>query len=75
MKQEKKVLAGTYIHNVSVDDSGIYFWAADKGEFHCIDLDGVNDTIILHGGDFSIIAALTFTIWASEKIKTARAIR
>ena len=49
---KEKVLAGTYIHNVSADDSGIYFWAADKGEFHCIDLDGVNDTIILHGGDF-----------------------
>ena len=26
---KEKVLAGTYIHNVSVDDSGIYFWAAD----------------------------------------------
>lgn len=49
---KEKVLVETYIHNVSVDDSGIYFWAADKGEFHRLDLDGDNDTIILRGGDY-----------------------
>jgi len=48
----EKVLIETYVHNVSVDDSGIYFWAVDKGEFHRLDLDGGNDTVILRGGDF-----------------------
>ena len=48
----EKVLTETYVHNVSVDDTGIYFWVADKGEFHRLDSDGGNDTVILHGGDF-----------------------
>lgn len=48
----EKGLIETYVHNVSVDDSGIYFWAADKGEFHRLDPDGDNDTIILRGGDY-----------------------
>jgi hypothetical protein len=49
---EEKVLADTAVHNVSVDDTGIYYWAVDKGEFHRMDLDGSNDSVILQGGDF-----------------------
>lgn len=49
---EQIILVQTYVHNVSVDESGVYYWAVDKGEFHCLDLDGGNDRIILRGGDF-----------------------
>ena len=48
---EYSLLAQTYVHNVSVDDSGIYYWAVDKSEFHVIDADG-NDTVVLKGGDY-----------------------
>lgn len=47
-----QVLVETYVHNVSVDDSGIYFWAFDRGEFHCLDLDGGNDRVIIRDGDY-----------------------
>ena len=49
---EEKILADTYIYNVTVDGTGIYFWAVDNGEFHRMDLDGSNDSIIVRGGDF-----------------------
>jgi len=49
---EEKILVDTYVHNVSVDDSGIYYWAVDEGEFRSINLDGSNDRLILRGGDF-----------------------
>jgi len=49
---EAKVIVETYVPNVTVDDSGIYFWAADRGEFHCLDLDGGNDRVIIRGGDY-----------------------
>jgi hypothetical protein len=48
----EKVLVETAVHNVSVDDSGIYYWAVDKGEYRCMNLDGSNDRLILRGGDF-----------------------
>jgi hypothetical protein len=48
----EKVLFETYVPNVSVDDSGIYFWATDRGEFHRLDLDGGNDRVIIRGGDY-----------------------
>lgn len=48
----EKALINTYVHNVSVDDNGIYFWAVDKGEFHHMDLDGGNDRVIIRGGDY-----------------------
>ena len=49
---EEKVLADTYIADVSVDESGIYYWAVDEGEFRRMDLNGGNDSVILHGGDY-----------------------
>jgi hypothetical protein len=49
---EEIILTETYIANVSVDDSGIYYWAVDKGEFRRMDLDGNSDNVILQGGDF-----------------------
>jgi len=48
----EKVLIETYVHNVSIDDSGIYSWAADRGEFHRMNLDGGNDRVIIRGGDY-----------------------
>lgn len=49
---DEKILSHTYAYNVSVDDSGIYYWAADEGEFRHINLDGTNENVILKGGDF-----------------------
>lgn len=49
---EHKVLVQEYVYNVSVDDSGIYYWAVDEGEFRRMNFDGSNVTVILHGGDF-----------------------
>ena len=46
------MLADTTVHNVTVDDTGIYYWAVDKGEFRCMNLDGSNDRVILSGGNF-----------------------
>jgi hypothetical protein len=48
----ERILADTYIANVSVDDSGIFFWAYDEGEFRRMDLEGGNESVILRGGDF-----------------------
>ena len=49
---EGKTLISTYVADVSVDDSGIYFWAVDKGGFHHMDVGGDNDSVILRGGDY-----------------------
>jgi hypothetical protein len=49
---EERVLDDTYIHNVTVDESGIYYWAFEEGEFRRMDHDGSNRSVILHGGDF-----------------------
>ena len=49
---EEKLLDNTFVANVSVDDSGIYYWAYDENEFRRMDLDGSNKSVILHGGDF-----------------------
>ena len=54
---EETILDDTSVTNVSVDDSGIYYFAYEEGEFRHIDLDnGVlssnNDGVILRGGDF-----------------------
>jgi len=49
---EEKVLDETYIHDVTVDESGIYYWAADEGEFRRVDHDGSNRSVVLRGGDF-----------------------
>ena len=49
---EEKILVDTYVYNVSVDDSGIYYWAVNEGEFRFINLEGSNDRLILRGGDF-----------------------
>lgn len=48
----KKTLIKTYTHNVSVDESGVYYWDVDKNEFHYIDLADDTDSVILQGGDF-----------------------
>jgi len=49
---EEIILAETYVANVSVDDSGIYFFAVDNNEFRRMDLDGGNDSVILQGGNY-----------------------
>lgn len=49
---DEKILSQAYAYNISVDDSGIYYWAADEGEFRHMDLDGTNENVILKGGDF-----------------------
>lgn len=49
---EGKILKQTYVHNVSVDDSGIYYWAVDEGEYRRMDLDGGNEEPIYKGGDY-----------------------
>jgi len=36
---------------VTVDESGIYYWAVDEGEFRCMDHDVSNRSVILRGGD------------------------
>ena len=48
---EHKILARTYVHNVSVDDSGIYYWAVNEGEFRLIDSGG-NEKTLQQGGDY-----------------------
>ena len=48
---EYKLLAKTYAHYVSVDESGIYYWAVNEGEYRCIDYDG-GERVIVSGGDF-----------------------
>ena len=49
---EEKVLDETYIHDVTVDESGIYYWAVEEGEFRRMDHDGSNRSVVLRGGDF-----------------------
>jgi len=51
-EKTKKTLVKGRTYNVSVDDSGIYYWAVDKSEFHHIDLTGDTDRVLLKGGDF-----------------------
>ncbi len=48
----RKTLARTYTNNVSVDNSGIYYWAVDQGEFHHINAADGADSLIMPGGDF-----------------------
>jgi len=50
-KSGKSLVKGE-TYNVSVDDSGIYYWAVDKEEFHRMDLNGDMDSIIQKGGDY-----------------------
>ncbi len=49
---KEKTLVKGETYNVSVDDSGIYYWAVDKEEFHHIDLAGNTDRVVLKGGDY-----------------------
>ncbi|MCL2499117.1 MAG: DUF5050 domain-containing protein [Defluviitaleaceae bacterium] len=49
---EETILDDTFVANVSVDDSGLYYWAYNEGEFRRMDLDGGNKGVILKGGDF-----------------------
>ena len=48
---EHKILADTYVHNVSVDETGVYYWAVEEGEFRLID-NGGNEKTIQQGGDY-----------------------
>jgi hypothetical protein len=41
-----------YVYNVSVDDTGIYYWSVDENAFRRRDLDGGNKSVVLQGGDF-----------------------
>ena len=47
-----KTLVKGETYNVSVDDSGIYYWAVDKDEFHKLDLTDNADSVVLKGGDY-----------------------
>ena len=49
---EEQVVAPTYIHNVTVDESGIYYWAVNEGEYRHADLDGSNARVLVKGGDY-----------------------
>ena len=59
---EEMILDDTSVTNVSVDDSGIYYFAYEEGEFRHMDLDSGGNTftllssndgsVILRGGDF-----------------------
>jgi predicted small lipoprotein YifL len=49
---EEKAVAPTYIHNVTVDESGIYYWAVNEGEYRQVDLDGTNARVLVKGGDY-----------------------
>jgi len=49
---KEKTLVKGETYNVSVDDSGIYYWAVDNDEFHHMDLTGNTDSLVLEGGDY-----------------------
>lgn len=48
---ELKTLFDGYVHYVSVDDNGIYFWGVDEGCFYRLSEDG-SKTVLHRGGDF-----------------------
>lgn len=50
--EETTLAAGTLVHSVAVDDSGVYYWAVDAGEYRRCDLDGSNERVLLRGGDY-----------------------
>lgn len=41
-----------YAHNVSVDETGIYYWAVDENTFCHIDFKSGKEQVLLSGGDF-----------------------
>jgi hypothetical protein len=49
---EEIILDNSSVHNVSVDETGIYYWVYDENEFRHMDLDGSNRSVIMRGGDF-----------------------
>lgn len=51
-KNTEKILVRTGVHNVSIDDSGIYYYDMDKSEFRRMDLNGGGDSTLVRGGDF-----------------------
>ena len=41
-----------YTHNVSVDETGVYYWSVDENTFCLIDNNGGEETVLLTGGDY-----------------------
>ena len=49
---DKKILVTGNTHNVTVDHSGLYYWAVDRGEFSRQNPQGGGETVLQQGGDY-----------------------